>query len=58
MKWYSAELFDPQEISLLKAFLKGAGLRFESSGCGSGTHFEIYASEIEVAKVDEFLGGM
>ena len=55
MKWYNVELFDAQEICHLKAFLKEAGLEFESSGCGTGTHFEIFASEMEAAKVNIFL---
>ena len=54
MKWYNVELFDAQEICHLKAFLKEAGLEFESSGCGTGTHFEIFASEMEAAKVNIF----
>lgn len=56
-KWYSVELFNPKEIDLLKAFLRGMDVKFETSGCGNGSHFEIEASEDEVARIDNFLGG-
>lgn len=56
-KWYSVELFNPKEIDLLKVFLKGCGIKFETSGCGNGSHFEIEASENEAIKVNNFLGG-
>ena len=57
-KWFNVELFDPKEIDILKAFLKGMGVKFETSGCGNGSHFGIEASEDEVIRIDEFLGGM
>ena len=56
-KWYSVELFDSKEIDLLKEFLRGMGVRFETSGCGNGSHFEIEASENEAVKINNFLGG-
>ena len=55
--WYSVELFNPKEIDLLKAFLTGNGIKFEASGCGNGSHFEIKASENEAVKINNFLGG-
>lgn len=54
-KWYNVELFDPKEIDLLKEFLRGMDVEFETSGCGTGTHFEISASEMGAAKVNIFL---
>ena len=57
-KWYSAELFDPKEIDLLKVFLRRMNVKFETSGCGNGSHFEINASENEAVKINNFLGGM
>jgi hypothetical protein len=57
-KWYNVELFDAKEITLLKAFLKGMCVKFETSGCGKGSHFEIEASEDEAARINDLLGGM
>ena len=57
-KWYNVELLDPKEIDLLKAFLTGSEIKFETSGCGNGSHFEIEASENEAVKINNFLGGM
>lgn len=54
-KWYSAELFDPKEIDLLKAFLRRMNVKFETSGCGNGSHFEIEASENEAVKINNYL---
>lgn len=56
-KWYNVELFDPKEIDLLKEFLRGMDVKFETSGCGNGSHFEINASEDETVKINNFLGG-
>lgn len=54
-KWYSVELFDPKEIDLLKEFLAENGIKFETSGCGNGSHFEINASENEAVKINNYL---
>ena len=51
------ELLDPKEIDLLKEFLRGMDVEFETSGCGNGSHFEINASEDEAVKINNFLGG-
>lgn len=56
-KWYNVELFDSKEIDLLKEFLRGNEITFETSGCGNGSHFEIEASENEAVKINNFLGG-
>ena len=56
-KWYNVELFNSKEIDLLKAFLTGNEIKFETSGCGNGSHFEIEASENEAVKINNFLGG-
>lgn len=56
-KWYNVELFDSKEIDLLKEFLRGNEITFETSGCGNGSHFEVNASEDEVIKANKFLGG-
>lgn len=57
-KWYNVELFDSKEIDLLKVFLRRMNVKFETSGCGNGSHFEINASENEAVKINNFLGGM
>ncbi len=57
-KWYNVELFDSKEIDLLKEFLRGMDVKFETSGCGNGSHFEIKASSSEAVKINNFLGGM
>lgn len=54
-KWYNVELFDPKEIDLLKAFLRGINVNFETSGCGNGSHFEIEVSEDEAVKINNYL---
>ena len=54
-KWYNVELFDSKEIDLLKAFLRGINVNFETSGCGNGSHFEIEASENEAVKINNYL---
>lgn len=54
-KWYNVELLDPKEIDLLKAFLTGNEIKFETSGCGNGSHFEIEASENEAVKINNYL---
>lgn len=54
-KWYNVELFDPKEIDLLKAFLTGNEIKFETSSCGNGSHFEIEASENEAVKINNYL---
>lgn len=56
-KWYNVELFDSKEIDILKEFLRGMDVEFETSGCGNGSHFEINASEDEAVKINNFLGG-
>ena len=55
-KWYNVELFNSKEIDLLKEFLRGMDVEFETSG-GNGSHFEINASEDEAVKINNFLGG-
>lgn len=57
-KWYNVELFDPKEIDLLKAFLRGINVNFETSGCGNGSHFEIEVSEDEAVKINNYLEAM
>lgn len=57
-KWYSVELFDTKEITLLKAFLKEYGVKFETSGCGNGVHFEVEMTEDELATANNFMEGM
>lgn len=57
-KWYNVGLFDSKEIDLLKVFLRRMNVKFETSGCGNGSHFEINASENEAVKINNFLGGM
>lgn len=54
-KWYNVELFDPKEIDLLKAFLRGINVNFETSGCGNGSHFEVEVSEDEAVKINNYL---
>nr|DAH91485.1 MAG TPA: hypothetical protein [Caudoviricetes sp.] len=54
-KWYNVELFDSKEIDLLKAFLRGINVNFETSGCGNGSHFEIEVSEDEAVKINNYL---
>lgn len=57
-KWYNVELFDSKEIDLLKAFLRGINVNFETSGCGNGSHFEIEVSEDEAVKINNYLEAM
>lgn len=54
-KWYNVELFDSKEIDLLKVFLRRMNVKFETSGCGNGSHFEIEASENEAVKINNYL---
>lgn len=54
-KWYNVELFNSKEIDLLKAFLRGMNVKFETSGCGNGSHFEIEVSEDEAVKINNYL---
>ena len=54
MKWYNIEL--TKVISgELKYFLLENNITFETSGCGSLTHFEIYASQTQAAMINSFL---
>lgn len=39
----------------LRAFLKGAGIRYELSGMYAGWHFEILANEEEVVRINNWL---
>lgn len=53
-KYYNVEL-TPDKADKLKAYLKAESIYFEPSQCYNLVHFEILASETELAKANNFL---
>lgn len=54
MKYYNVEL-STNDALLLKAFLLGAGVQYETSGAGNLTHFEILTDVSGAAAINRFL---
>lgn len=52
--WYNVEL-TKTTADLLKPYLKSHGIYFEPSEAGNLIHFELYANDIEVRLVNDFL---
>lgn len=54
-RYYSFETMFRSLKDELKAYLKGAGIYYELSGCGAGWHFEILMNEDEVRRANDWL---
>lgn len=54
MKYYSVEL-NTNDALLLKAFLLGAGVKYETSGADNLTHFEILTDIRGAVAINRFL---
>lgn len=54
MKYYNVEL-EANNALLLKVFLLGAGVEYETSGAGNLTHFEILTDVSGTAAINRFL---
>lgn len=54
MKYYNVEL-NTTDALLLKAFLFGAGIQYETSGADNLTHFEILTDTSGAAAINRFL---
>ena len=55
MKWYNIELFNPYEIDRLRRYLAEREIKYESSGCENGVHFEVYMTSLECMEGENFL---
>lgn len=53
-KWYSVQL-NSEEAKTVRWFLKKNNIKFETSGCGSLVHFEIYCTEEDAKIIDEYI---
>lgn len=54
MKYYNVEL-EANNALLLKVFLLGARVQYETSGAGNLTHFEILTDVSGAAAINRFL---
>lgn len=53
-KWLNVELTKP-EWEKTRVFLKENAIRYETSGCGSNVHIEMYVNAEETDMINSFL---
>ena len=57
-KWYNFETMWDNVALSLREFLLDNNIKFETSGCFGGVHFEVLCNPAEVQKVNNFLDSL
>lgn len=57
-RWYNIDLQNDVVISALRMYLRGHGIKYETSGNYNMTHFEIYCDSETAKNIDDYINSI